>query len=142
MIIVEGYIRGKQRPRFNSKTRRTYTPQDTVSYENWVRLCYKQQSNKKLEGSIQATIIAYFAVPKSYSKTKRLDCVLNNLRPTKKPDIDNCIKVILDSLNGIAYKDDSQIVEVIAVKKWTEGIERLEFSLEEIKQQNRQSTTI
>lgn len=132
MVTVEGKIRGKQRPRFNSKTRRTYTPQDTVSYENWVKLCYKEQSNKKLEGSIQATIIAYFAVPKSYSKTKRLDCVLNNLRPTKKPDIDNCIKIILDSLNGIAYKDDSQIVEVIAVKKWTEGIERLEFSLEEI----------
>ena len=32
--------------------------------------------------------------------------------PLKKPDIDNCIKVILDSLNGIAYKDDSQVVSL------------------------------
>ena len=27
--------------------------------------------------------------------------------PTKKPDVDNIIKIILDSLNGLAYKDDA-----------------------------------
>ena len=128
MVTVEGKIKGKARPRM-TKTGHTYTPQDTVNYENWVRLCYKQQSNKKLEGSIQATIIAYFAVPKSYSKTKRLDCVLNNLRPTKKPDADNIAKIILDSLNGIAYDDDSQIVELTVIKNWTDEQERVEFNL-------------
>lgn len=134
MIIVEGKIKGKARPRvFNG---RAVTPKDTVNYENWVRLNYKEQSGKYLEGPIKANIIAYYKIPKSYTKTKRLACKQNIILPTKKPDIDNCIKVILDSLNGIAYKDDSQIVEVIAVKKWTEGIERLEFSLEEIKQGN------
>ena len=76
-----------------------------------------------------ATIIAYFAVPKSYSKAKRLDCVLNNLRPTKKPDADNIAKIILDSLNGIAYDDDSQIVELTVIKEWTDGQERVEFNL-------------
>ena len=128
MVTVEGKIKGKARPRM-TKVGHTYTPQDTVNYENWVRLCYKQQSNKKLEGSIQATIIAYFAVPKSYSKTKRLDCVLNNLRPTKKPDADNIAKIILDSLNGIAYDDDSQIVELTVIKNWTDEQERVEFNL-------------
>ena len=132
MIIVEGYIRGKQRPRFNSKARRTYTPQDTVNYENWVKLCYQQQDGRHLEGPVVAEIIAYYKIPKSYSKYKQLDCKLGNLRPTKKPDIDNCIKVILDSLNGIAYKDDSQIVEVVASKKWTAENERVEFTLREI----------
>lgn len=134
MIIVEGYIRGKQRPRFNSKTRRTYTPQDTVNYENWVKMCYKQQSNKKLEGSIKATIIAYFAIPKSYSK-KRVQAIREGVEyPCKTPDIDNCIKIILDSLNGIAYSDDKQVVEITAIKRWTEGTERVEFELEEIKE--------
>lgn len=128
MVTVEGKIKGKARPRM-TKFGHTYTPQDTVNYENWVRLCYKQQSNKKLEGFIQATIIAYFAVPKSYSKTKRLDCVLNNLRPTKKPDADNIAKIILDSLNGIAYDDDSQIVELTVIKNWTDEQERVVFNL-------------
>ena len=132
MIIVEGYIRGKQRPRFNSKARRTYTPQDTVNYENWVKLCYQQQSNIKLEGSVRALIIAHYKIPKSYTK-KRVQAIREGKEyPLKKPDIDNCIKIILDSLNGIAYRDDSQIVEVIAKKRWTEEQERVEFELEEI----------
>lgn len=130
MILVEGKIKGKARPRvFNGHA---VTPKDTVNYENWVRLNYKEQSGKYLEGPIKAKIIAYYKIPKSYTKAKRLACKQNIILPTKKPDIDNCIKVILDSLNGIAYKDDSQIVEVIAVKKWTEEQERVEFKLEEI----------
>lgn len=130
MIIVEGKIKGKARPRvFNGHA---VTPKDTVNYENWVRLNYKEQCGKYLEGPIKAKIIAYYKIPKSYTKAKRLACKDNIILPTKKPDIDNCIKVILDSLNGIAYKDDSQIVEVIAVKKWTEEQERVEFKLEEI----------
>ena len=45
---------------------------------------------------------------------------------------DNIAKIILDSLNGIAYKDDSQIIELTVLKMYTEGTERIEFSLLEI----------
>jgi Holliday junction resolvase RusA-like endonuclease len=38
--------------------------------------------------------------------------------PTRKPDIDNVLKVILDSLNGVAYIDDSKVVEVIGRKRY------------------------
>ena len=135
MIVVEGTIKGKARPRVTKKGI-TYTPKDTVNYENWVKLCYQKQDNRFIEGAIRARIIVYYKIPKSYTK-KRVQAIREGLEyPCKKPDIDNCIKIILDSLNRIAYKDDSQIVEVIAVKKWTEGIERLGFSLEEIKQGN------
>lgn len=37
-------------------------------------------------------------------------------RDTTKPDIDNVLKAVLDALNGVAYKDDSQVVEVRVVK--------------------------
>lgn len=38
--------------------------------------------------------------------------MLNGLiRPTKKPDMDNVVKVIADSLNQLAYRDDTQIVD-------------------------------
>ena len=136
MVVVEGKIKGKARPRFNTKTGRAFTPGDTISYENWIKCCYKEQDGKYLDGPIRARIEVYYQIPKSYTKGKRLACKHNITPPCKKPDIDNCIKVILDSLNGIAYKDDSQIVEVIAVKKWTEGIERLEFILEEVTYEN------
>ena len=32
------------------------------------------------------------------------------------PDLDNLIKSITDALNGVAYKDDSQIVAVVSRK--------------------------
>ncbi|WP_332834903.1 RusA family crossover junction endodeoxyribonuclease [Clostridium perfringens] len=50
-------------------------------------------------------------------------------KPTKKPDVDNIAKIILDSLNGVAYKDDSQIVDIRIIKKYTEDDERIEFEL-------------
>jgi len=130
MIVVEGKIKGKARPRvFNGHA---MTPIDSVNYENWVRICYQQQKGRQLKGSIKATIIAYYKVPKSYTK-KRLQAIREGLEhPQKKPDADNVAKIILDSLNKIAYEDDSQITDLIISKRFTEEIERVEFMLEEI----------
>jgi crossover junction endodeoxyribonuclease RusA len=35
-------------------------------------------------------------------------------RPAKRGDLDNSTKILLDSLIGIAYTDDSQIVRIVA----------------------------
>lgn len=132
MVVVEGKIKGKARPRFSTKTGRTFTPGDTISYENWVKLCYQDQSNLYLNGSIKARIVAYYKIPKSYNK-KRVQAIREELEhPQKKPDADNIAKIILDSLNKIAYDDDSQITELTVLKKWTEENERVEFELEEV----------
>ena len=131
MIVVEGKIKGKDRPRFYNGY--AVTTQETIKYENWVRICYQNQSGAYLEGPIRARIVAYYKVPASYSK-KRIQSIRDGLEyPTKKPDADNVAKVILDSLNDIAFHDDSQIVELTVIKRWTEENERVEFELEVIK---------
>ena len=134
MIVVEGKIKGKARPRvFNG---RAITPKDTVTYENWVRCCYKEQDGRYIEGSVRANITAYYKIPKSYSK-KRVQAIREGLEyPQKKPDVDNIAKIILDSLNGIAYKDDAQVTELTVLKRYTEEMERVEIELEEIKNGN------
>jgi len=133
MVVVEGRIRGKQRPRFNTKTGRAFTPKDTVSYENLIRRCYKEQSGVYLEGAIKADIYAYYKIPKSYTK-KRIQAIREGKEyPCKKPDVDNIAKIILDALNKVAFDDDVQIIQVTLTKKWTEEEERIEFKLEEIK---------
>ena len=133
MIVVEGKIKGKQRPRFNTKTGRAFTPNDTVSYENWIRYCYREQCGEMLEGSIKAEIHVYYKIPKSYTK-KRVELIRQGKeRPCKTPDADNIAKIVLDSLNKIAFGDDAQVVELVVIKKWTEDQERIEFTLEEIK---------
>lgn len=35
-------------------------------------------------------------------------------RPAKRGDLDNCLKVLLDSLSGVVWVDDSQIYEIVA----------------------------
>ena len=133
MIIIEGKIKAKARPRFNTKTGRAFTPNDTVSYEKMVRHCYMQQCGEYLNGAVRATIYMYFKIPKSYTK-KRVAAIREGLEyPMKTPDVDNCSKIILDSLNKVAYDDDQQVVELSVIKRWTEEEERIEFLLEEIK---------
>ena len=133
LVVVEGKIKGKQRPRFNSRTGSAYTPKETISYENWVRFCYREQGGKHLTGSIRARITAYYKIPKSYTK-KRVQAIREGQEyPKKKPDSDNIAKIILDSLNSIAFDDDSQVIELTVLKRYTEESERVEFLLEEIK---------
>ncbi len=133
MIVVEGKIKGKARPRFNTKTGRAFTPNDTISYENWIRYCYREQCGEMLEGSIKAKMFVYYKIPKSYTK-KRVELIRQcKEHPCKKPDADNIAKIVLDSLNKIAFNDDAQVVELIVIKKWTEEQERIEFELENIR---------
>ena len=117
---IPGKIQAKQRPRFNGKF--AYTPKETVNYENWVKACYleKYKNHKILETRLEVHIIAYYEIPKSISKKKKQEMLEDKIRPTIKPDTDNIAKSILDSLNGIAYKDDKQIVSLKVDKYYAE----------------------
>ena len=52
----------------------------------------------------------YFTPPKSYSKKRIRAIEAKEELFTKKPDLDNLAKSILDSCNNLLFKDDSQIV--------------------------------
>lgn len=87
----------------------TYTPEKTVNYENLVKWSYIEAHSKEdvLESDLSIDITFYFQIPKSTSKKNKILMNDGDIRPSKKPDIDNCIKSITDALNTIAYKDDS-----------------------------------
>lgn len=107
---------GKGRPRFRNAGNfvQTYTPKETVSYENLVKLEYRRQCNDFKFGKetpVDMRITAYYAIPKSASKKKRALMLERKIRPIKKPDSSNVVKSIEDALNGIAYHDDTQIVD-------------------------------
>lgn len=112
-FTVLGEPRGKQRPRVTRKGN-TYTPAETVQYENLVRIEYRRQCGDYRfpdDAALDMRIMAYYAIPKSASKKKRQEMLEHRIRPLKKSDWDNVGKIIADSLNEIAYKDDVQIVD-------------------------------
>lgn len=123
---------GKERPRYNAKTHRMYTPTKTSNFEEKVKWAFKSKYNIATELStkpFRAKIIAIFEPPKSLSKKKIEELLYGEY--TKKPDADNIAKAILDSLNGLVYKDDNQISELLVLKEYGDENE-IRVELEEI----------
>lgn len=115
-FTVVGVPRGKGRPRF-TRTGRTYTPKETVMYENLVATSF---DGGKLEGDLSAKIECYFPIPSSTSKKKREMMLTEEVYYNHKPDLDNLAKIILDSLNGIAFDDDRQVVRLEVAKFYSD----------------------
>lgn len=123
---VPGQPFGKQRPKFSRAGEfvKTYTPGETVSYENLVKLMYQQAAKGRMfsdDAMLDVRIIAYYGIPKSISKKKRKAMLEHKIRPAKKPDWDNIGKIICDSLNLVAYHDDSAVVDAQVRKFYAEN---------------------
>ncbi len=129
---IPSKIIGKGRPRLNSYTGRVYTPTRTKDYEELVEQYFllKYPRYKTLEGRIKMDIVAHFEIPKSTTKTAKAQMLENTISPTKKPDIDNIVKIILDAMNNIAFKDDTQITKISVEKKYSES-EKVFVKIEE-----------
>lgn len=137
---VPGQPFGKQRPKFSrAKTYvKTYTPDETVRYENLVKLMYQQAAKGKMfdrNTMLGITIVAYYAIPKSTSRKKEKDMIEHKIRPVKKPDWDNIGKIICDSLNLVAYHDDSAVVEA-QVSKFYSDNPRVDVTIREIESES------
>jgi len=120
---IQGKVKGKARPRFYNGV--VFTPHDTVEYEDGVRQCYMEQDGRFHEGEVCVFIWAHIAIPKSFPKKRRQRCIDSKERPIRKPDLDNVAKIILDSLNGIAYRDDTQVTTLHIRRVWTKDAERV-----------------
>ena len=108
----------KARPRMNTNTGKAYTPSKTRMFEDFVALSYGNRHYFDDE-YIRIRLKFKFKVPKSYSKKKYQEAIEGKIRPTKA-DIDNYIKAVLDGLNGKAFKDDRNIVGILAEKEFAE----------------------
>jgi Holliday junction resolvase RusA-like endonuclease len=107
-FIIEGKPQPKQRPRFSKG--HVYTPKETLDYEKLVRVLYISKGGKLHENALKMRVVAYYHI-----KGKKI-----GEYKTSRPDLSNIVKSIEDGLNGIAYKDDSQIVILEAEKRYAE----------------------
>ena len=124
LFTIHGNPRHQQRHRHTNTGGfvRTYDPSS------------KDKSDFLIQAKYYAPKIAYTGViyltawfcmkrPKSHYGTGKNQRKLKSSAPfwhTSKPDVDNLLKFVMDALNKVFWKDDSQVVSVIAQKRYDE----------------------
>lgn len=114
-LTIPGEPMGKQRARVVRSRAGfpvAYTPAKTKNYETLVRELFATEHPdfEPLHGPIYMLVYSYHSIPKSTSKKKASEMAKHIIRPTKKPDGDNIWKICADSLTGLAFLDDANIV--------------------------------
>lgn len=100
-----------------------YTPDETTRYENLIRMCARDAMHDRypLDGPIRLEVTVVIPIPASWSGRKKRAAAHGLVGATKKPDADNYVKAVADGCNAVAWVDDSQIVELIARKRYGEA---------------------
>jgi Holliday junction resolvase RusA-like endonuclease len=135
MFTVYGDPVAKGRPRFAKRGNfvQTYTPEKTKTYESEVAMMAKAAmgASEALEGALEAFIYVTYAIPASYSKKRSEACLSGLEKHTKKPDLDNVVKSVVDGMDKIVFLNDSQITSIHATKVYGE-IAKVEVMVREI----------
>jgi Holliday junction resolvase RusA-like endonuclease len=122
-FTIPGKPQGKGRPKFarRGKYVQTYTPEQTENYENLIRWAYMQNHDRSSANDpVCLRITAVYPVPASAPKKRRAAMLAGEERPTVKPDFDNLAKVVSDAINGIAWGDDTCVVDARVIKVYGE----------------------
>ena len=123
MFEIPGEPHGKGRPRFRRLGNfvSTYNDKKTQSYEALVKQSAKEAFGDTdiLETPISLYLYIKLPIPKSYSKKRSEACLNGSEKPIKKPDASNVLKSVEDAMNGVVYKDDSQIVNFHVTKVYS-----------------------
>lgn len=121
-LFVEGEPVAKARPRVTTRNGRTwaYTPRKTEVAERAIRTLAKVSMGTRVptEAAVRLIYTAILPIPKSWSQRKQRDAAAGRIHPVSRPDTENLLKTSMDALNGVCYRDDSQVVSVIAAKRY------------------------
>jgi Holliday junction resolvase RusA-like endonuclease len=112
-FVVPGLPIPKARAR-KGKNGAWYTPKVTKQYEEAIAATFKAITH----GSVRYDGPVSLSIEAVYGDDPELRVRITPLPSgrTKRPDVDNIAKIVMDALNGVAYEDDAQIVELYAVK--------------------------
>ena len=133
-IYGEPYGKQNMRPRVINGHASSYQTPRNLSYMQQVKYAFVESCKDQRFGDddyLKVTIKAYKAIPKSISKIKKNRMLSCEILPITKPDLDNISKVILDALTGLAYADDSRVVEE-HIYKYYSLTPRVEVEIENI----------
>ena len=123
-FAIKGTMVPKGRPRATIRGEHAvmYTPKNTVQFEQYVKQAATQYAPPiLLSGALDVHLSFYMQRPQSLPNKIQYH--------TKRPDIDNLTKSVLDALEGVIYERDSQIYLLNVTKEY--GIPRCEVRIVE-----------
>lgn len=137
---ILGEIMTKQRPRATiiGGHARVYTPKNTTNYENYIKTIYQDKypnqhfSKKPISVVINCYFKANNEIQKNVEQLEGNKDVDNCLPCVTIKDVDNIAKIVLDSLNGVAFYDDKQITELRVFKHYTLDQEKIVCLIESV----------
>lgn len=99
---------------------RMATPAKTVAYEGLVAHVAQVAAagNSLIQGAAGCNVFIDAPVPASWSDKKRRAALAGDVLPTTKPDADNVVKAIFDGCNGVIWRDDVQVVNLLVCKRY------------------------
>jgi len=95
----------------------TYYPKKYTRFKKEMEALTGELDTTPCENLVVVSLRFKIKIPQSWSKKKRLE--RENTYCNNNSDIDNYIKAMLDSLNGVYFIDDRQVVEIFASKKYS-----------------------
>lgn len=121
-FTVPGQPQGKGRPRVGKigTHARLFTPAKTVAYEGLIAIAAQQAmaGAPLIDGPVSVEMRIDCQVPASWSGKKARMALAGEVLPTTKPDADNVVKAVFDGLNGVAWRDDVQVVDLRVRKRY------------------------
>lgn len=122
---IPGDVQAQQRPKFSTfgKRVKAIDPKESRDYKSFVRLVASQYAPDTLiTEPIKLTVDVYRKIPKDKQTGPKMKLIREGkLRPTTKPDVDNLVKSIKDGLSKVLWYDDSQVIELVARKWYSEN---------------------
>ena len=125
-FFVPGAPVGKGRPRAARRGTGVvmFTPEKTAGYEALVAAAasnaMRAEAGPLFTGPLEAVLEMRIPIPASWSKAHKAAALAGTELPTSKPDIDNVAKAILDACNGVVFRDDAQVVMLVATKAFSD----------------------
>ncbi len=104
-----------------------YPPSANAYWRTWQGRILKSSEARKYQATVR------FQNHKERPLKNLVRVEIDVYRPRRIGDLDNCIKVLLDALRGIAFEDDDQVVEILATRHDDKENPRAEVRIEAAK---------
>lgn len=128
-IIVPGPPKPLERNRHRIMNRKgggvpfvvSYMPAQSAANQSLIRKFASDAMNGRppLDGAVDLRVVAYMPVPGSWSKRKQAAALADQIRPTGRPDADNILKGICDSIQDIVVRNDTIFTETSIWKRFS-----------------------